>query len=319
MAAESPALEAREREPLWRARLRLLTRSGANGWAVLTESRSGALGLGAIAFYALIALLHPMLMTFVWDPAVYDPVVGYGFGEALHPAPPSLAHLLGTDPQGRDVLSQLMYGARTAFGLGLVASLATAVIGTAVGAASAYFGRWVDGVLMRLADLAVMTPAVSFFVVLGALVNLSIVTLGIAIGALTGFGAAAIVIKSQALALAVKPYMDAARAVGGGHLHILVTHLIPSLLPLSLLYMMFTVTAAVFSEAVLSFFGILDLRMSWGIMVHTAQSSGYLVSGPAHWWLLVPAGLSISLFCGAFYLVGRAMDGLVDPRLRRGR
>ncbi len=79
----------------------------------------------------------------------------------------------------------------------------------------------------------------------------------------------------------------------------------------------FGVTAAIFSEATLSFFGLLNIRMSWGIMIFTAQAAGYLLSGVEYWWLLIPAGASITLLCSAFYLVGRALDEVVNPRLRK--
>ena len=81
--------------------------------------------------------------------------------------------------------------------------------------------------------------------------------------------------------------------------------------------MMFAVTSAIFSEAVLSFFGLLNIRMSWGIMIHTASQGGYLLGGVKYWWLLVPAGASITLLCSTFYLVGRALDEVANPRLRR--
>jgi len=88
------------------------------------------------------------------------------------------------------------------------------------------------------------------------------------------------------------------------------------LLPLSFLYMMFTVTSAIFSEAVLSFFGLLNIRMSWGLMIYTTSQAGYLLD-IQKWWLIFPASVSITLLCAAFYLVGRAMDEVVNPRLRR--
>ncbi|HEU0020689.1 MAG TPA: ABC transporter permease subunit, partial [Dehalococcoidia bacterium] len=124
-------------------------------------------------------------------------------------------------------------------------------------------------------------------------------------------------LKAQALSIMVKPYIEAARVAGGSRRHIIFVHIVPNLLPLSLLYMMFTVTAAIFSEAVLSYFGILNVRMSWGIMIHTASSSGYLLGGTKFWWLILPAGGAITLLCSAFYLVGRALDEVVNPRLRR--
>jgi ABC-type dipeptide/oligopeptide/nickel transport system permease subunit len=185
-----------------------------------------------------------------------------------------------------------------------------------VGAVSAYFGGWPDAVLMRLADLVIMMPTISLLIVLGALFNLNFFTLAIAIGLISGLGGTAVIVKSQALTVKVKPYIEAARGAGGSHLHIILTHLVPNLVPLAFLYMMFTVTTAIFSEAVLSFFGILNIRMSWGIMIFTAQASGYLGFGLDYWWLLIPAGVSITLLCGSFYLVGRGLDPVVNPRLR---
>jgi peptide/nickel transport system permease protein len=88
-------------------------------------------------------------------------------------------------------------------------------------------------------------------------------------------------------------------------------------MPLAFLNMMFTVTGAIFSEAALSFFGLLNLRMSWGIMINTTQAAGYLLGGWKYWYLIVPPGLAITLLCSAFYLVGRALDEVVNPRLRR--
>ena len=119
------------------------------------------------------------------------------------------------------------------------------------------------------------------------------------------------------MTIRVKPFIEAAQVAGGGQFHIIFVHIVQHLLPLSLLYMMFTVTSAIFAEAVLSFLGLLDLRMSWGIMIHTANTGGYLLGGTKYWWLIVPAGASITFLCSAFYLAGRALDEVVNPRLRR--
>jgi peptide/nickel transport system permease protein len=253
----------------------------------------------------------------VWDRSTYDPVTGYAFDQPAQPAPPSRKHLLGTDPLGRDVLSQLMYSTASEFLLGITAAVVTVVIATSVGAISAYYGGIVDAFFMRLADIIIMLPTISLLIVLTALFGLNLLQLALVLGVLAGFGGTAVVLKSQALSIKVKPYIEAARVAGGSQPHIIFVHIVPNLLPLSLLYMMFTVTAAIFSEAVLSFFGILNVRMSWGIMIHTASSGGYLLGGAQYWWLIVPAGGSITLLCSAFYLVGRALDEVVNPKLRR--
>ena len=301
---------------LWRVRFGLASRSLRENWSLFVKTRIGLIGLVIIGLYALLAAAHPILMNTVWEPRIYDPVIGYAFDETRQPAPPSLSHPLGTDPLGRDILSQLMFSARSEFLLGLLAATVTVVIGTTVGAVSAYFGGVVDAILMRLADIMIMMPGISVLIVLSALIGVEHLELALIIGILSGFGGTGVVLKSQALSVVVKPYIDAARNAGGGPFHIIFVHVVPNLLPLSFLYMMFTVTSAIFSEAVLSFLGLLDVRMSWGLMIHTTESAGYLLQVGEYWWLIFPASLSITLLCSSFYLVGRSMDEVVNPRLR---
>ena len=316
--SEPPVMEVgHSRLRLLLARTRLAWHSFRTGWSIFMESRIGVLALVIIALFAVMAVAHPILMLTIWDTDTYDPVTGYAFDQLEQPAPPSWRHPLGTDPLGRDVLSQLLWSTRSEFVLGITAALVTVAIATTVGAVSAYYGGLVDVFFMRLADLIIALPGISLLIVLSALFKLNLFYLALVIGILGGFGGTAIILKSQALSIKVKPYIEAARVAGGGHIHIIFVHIIPNLLPLSLLYMMFTVTSAIFAEAVLSFLGLLDLRMSWGIMIHTANTGGYLMGGTRYWWLVVPAGASITLLCSAFYLGGRALDEVVNPRLRR--
>ncbi|MXW30797.1 MAG: hypothetical protein F4Z88_08775, partial [Chloroflexi bacterium] len=170
------------------ARLRLMWRSFRNGWGIFMESRMGRVSLFTIITFALMAAAHPVLMAFVWDPATYDPVTGYSFDQVEQPAPPSWKHLLGTDPLGRDVLSQLLYSTRSEFVLGITAALVTVGIATFVGAVAAYYGRLVDSFFMRLADLIIALPAISLLIVLSALFHLNLVDLALRIGVLGGVG-----------------------------------------------------------------------------------------------------------------------------------
>lgn len=238
----------------------------------------------------------------------------------LQPAPPSISgehpHLLGTDPQGRDIFSQLLYSTRAAFFLGAVAALTTVFIATTIGSIAAYFGGFIDGSLMRLSDLILLMPLLPVLILVSALFEINMVLLGLMIGILSGFGGVAIVLKSQALSIKVKSYIDAAKVAGGTDWHVIFKHIIPNVLPLSFLYMMFGVTEAIAIEATLSFFGLLNVPMTWGIMINTAQTNGYLLSGTSYWWLLFPAGLAVSFLCFGFFLVGRGMDEVINPRLR---
>ena len=173
---------------LWRVRLRLAFRSVRENWGLFAGTRIGIIGLAIIGLYALLAAAHPILINTIWEPRIYDPVVGYAFGEVQQPAPPSTRHLLGTDPLGRDILSQLMFSARSEFLLGMLAATVTVVIGTLVGAAAAYFGGLVDTLLMRLADIMIMMPAISVLIVLSALIGVEHLELALIIGILSGFG-----------------------------------------------------------------------------------------------------------------------------------
>jgi peptide/nickel transport system permease protein len=232
------------------------------------------------------------------------------------PSPPGPGHILGTDPLGRDIASQLTFSTRAAFFLGTIAAVVTVVVATTVGSMAAFYGGWLDNFLMRLADLVLLLPLIPILIVISGLFEVTMPLLGILIGILSGFGGTAIVLKSQALSVKVKPFIDAARVSGGSNMHLILRHVIPNVLPLSFLYMMFTVTEAVSLEATLSFFGLINADMTWGIMLSTAQSQGYLRSGLEFWWLLIPAGLAVSLLAAGFFFVGRAMDEVINPRLR---
>ena len=296
-------------------RLRAFWRPIRQAMALFAKERIGVFGLFIIVLFGVGAIAHPILMATVWDYVTYHPVTGFDYNILAHPAPPSTAHLLGTDPLGRDILSMLLYSAASEFALGIMAAFVTLVVATSVGALSAYLGGPIDVALMRLADLVIMMPALTLLIVLATLWDLNFWSLALLVGLLSGFGAAAVVIKSQALTVKVKPFIDAARVGGCGPLRIVFTHIFPNVLPLSFLFMMYTVTAAVFAEATLSYLGFLNVRMSWGIMLHTTSSQGYLTDF-TKWWLVLPAGMAITLLCGSFYLVGRGLDPIINPRLR---
>jgi peptide/nickel transport system permease protein len=283
--------------------------------ARFSENKTGIIGLCGIGFFCLLAGLHPILLHTVWDPNIYDPLTPSRPNPPPNPAPPSAAHWLGTDPYGSDVLSQLMYGAGSALLLGTVAAVVTVVLATGVGAAAAYFGGAFDAFFMRLADLILMTPLLVILIFLSTFFDLQLLQLAVWIGIFAGLGGTVLVVKAQALSVQTRAYIDAARTLGGSDGYILLRHVIPHLAPISFLYMMFTVTEAVFSEAVLSYFGLINVKITWGMMIHMAAASGYLLR-PEIWWLVLPAGASITLLCTSFYLVGRALEDVVPPRLR---
>lgn len=303
-----------------RGRFEALRRSWGASWRVFVDGRVGPIGLAIIAMTGLLALAHPVLLRTVWDPEIYHPIQGFTRLGAF-PAPPSWDHPLGVSRFGRDVLSQLMYSVRVAFVLGILAALISVTLGTVVGCVAAYYrATVVDAVLMRLANFLMIFPMFTLLVALSGVMVIDLPRLAVIIGVFVGLGGITVVLKSRALGVVVKPFLDAARVAGGSDLHVIVRHVIPNVLPLSFLYMMFTVTSAIFAEAALSFFGLLpQVRMSLGLMINEAYTAGYL-GGPllaSYWYLWVPPGLAITLLCAAFYLVGRGLDEVVNPRLRR--
>lgn len=317
-------------EPLWKIRLRLFWRGFRENWSIFRRNKMGLTGVILIVLFALFAAAHPIWMHFAQDiqnPGyripVYDPIIGIDlrltedFMFPYHPEAPSARHWLGTDPTGGDILSQLMYSTRSEFMLGVFSALISVVIGTLVGTIAAYYEGWVDTLFMRLADIMLTFPFIAFLIFLSSVMDLTLPKLAVAIGLIGGFGGITIVLKSQVLSIKVRPYIEAAKVAGGGAWHIMTKHIIPNVMPLSFLYMMFNVTGAILSEATLSYFGLLNVPISWGMMISKTDSYGYLSQFDQKWWLWLPAGVSITLLCAAFYFVGRGLDEIINPKLRK--
>jgi len=297
----------------WQRRLA----EGRSTWQRFTRQPLGVIGLSLIVLFAVVAVVHPVLMATVWDKTTYDPLVGFDAQGGPHPAAPSARHLLGTDNQGRDVLSQLLFAARPSFGVGLLAGLVAAITATAVGVLSAYFGGTLDTLLMGLTDLFIVLPPTLILLVVGLMVQVTWPQLALIYGVFAGLGGPAVVLRAHALSIKVKPYVEAARVAGGSNWHILRIHLFPAMAPLMLLILMFTVTGSVLAEALLSFFGRTQTRMSWGTMIWYGQTTFRSATAAGQWHAIIPPAIAIMLFCGAFYMVSRSFDELLNPRLQK--
>ncbi len=235
----------------------------------------------------------------------------------VKPAPSGNTYLLGTDAFGRDIFSQLIWGSRIAILVGFVAAFFSVMIGIIVGVVAGYSGGWVDVVLMRFTDVILVLPSLPLIIVLAAVLGPSIWNI-IFVIVLVGWPGTARVIRSQVLSLKERPFIDAARVTGASNVRIMFRHIIPNVLPLAFLYMTFAVTGAILAEASLSFLGLGDpTTMSWGMMLYNiSHGSGYTLTA---WWWLLPPGLSITFLVLGFFLVGRAFEEIINPRLRRRR
>ncbi len=221
-------------------------------------------------------------------------------------------YIWGTDNQGRDILSQFIWGSRVALMVGFASALLAVGIGTTVGLVSAYVGRKTDVVLMRATDVVLVLPLLPLLIILAAVLGASITSIILVIALLAWPGTAR-VIRSQVLSLKERPYIQSAKVTGASHLRIMFRHIFPNVLPLVFLYMTFAVSGAIFLEAALSFLGLGDISTpSWGTMLSTVQQSD-LISA---WWWLLPPGLGITFLSLAFFLTGRAVEEIIHPRLR---
>ena len=281
------------------------------GWAIYKQNLLGRIGLSLLVMFALMAIcsfIPPLI-----DP-MYQPMTGVD-PEITKSTGPSLRHWLGTDFMGRDLLSQLLAGARVAFLVGVSAAFMSIVLGTAIGMVAGYMGRFVDTLLMRLADMIMVMPTMLVVLMLAALFGQLTIWTIVLIIALFRWPGVSRVIRAQTLSLKHRPFIEAARVAGASHTRIIFRHIMPNVLPLSFLYMTFRVTSAIIIEAALAFLGFGDpSTVSWGMMLQWVWKTGHMFKAP--YWLL-PPGICISLITLAFYMLGRAMDEVLDPRLRK--
>jgi peptide/nickel transport system permease protein len=263
----------------------------------------GAVGAGIAILMILIGVAAPVF-------APYNPLT-VDFGAML--APPSAAHWLGTDSFGRDVLSRLIYGSRTALLVGFGSALLGATLGAILGVASAYFGGRVDLYLQRVMDVFLSFPLIILALALVAILGNSIPNLIVAI-TIPMVPRSALVIRSSALSIREMPYVDAARAAGFAHSRIILRHMLPNVMAPYLIMVTAFLGQAILLEASLSFLGlgVQEPMAAWGLMLRGAAVE-FAEAAP---WMAVFPGLAISLAVFAFNLFGDSLRDALDPRLR---
>ena len=221
--------------------------------------------------------------------------------------------LLGTDKLGRDLFTQLVYGVRVSLYVGVLASVLGVIIGLVVGLAAGYLGKVVDEVLMRFADMLLVIPGLPLLIVLVAVLGASLNNLIILLGFLGWMGFSRVV-RSQVLSLRERPFVEAAKAAGGGSFYIMFRHIVPNVMALVYVTLATSVPGAVVAEASLSWLGFFDPNvMSWGRMLHDAQVE---LAAFDKWWWILPPGLCIAALALSFILIGFSLDEVLNPRLR---
>ena len=273
-------------------------------WTRLLRRPLALIGLAVIIVVVGAAALAPWIVP-------YDPHEQFFEGLTIEgaPLPPNSQFWLGTDLVGRDLLSRLIYGARTSLVIGVVANGIAVVIGSLVGIAAGYFRGWVDTVLMRFTDLMMAFPALLLAIVLAAIFTPSLWIVAMVI-AMVNWVQIARVVYTETRSIAERDFVTAERAMGAGAGRILFRHILPHLLSTIIVWATLGIATTVLLEATLSFLGIgvQPPIPSWGNIIFENQT--YFTSAP---WLVFIPGAAILALALAFNLVGDALRDVLDP------
>jgi peptide/nickel transport system permease protein len=267
------------------------------------ERPLGAIGAAVVLVNLLVAVGANVM-------APYDPVAT-DYGAML--AAPSRAHWLGTDAFGRDVLSRIIYGSRTAMLVGFSCALVGATVGAIMGVTSAYFGGKVDLLIQRVLDIFLAFPLIILALAVVSILGTGIMNVIVAI-TVPMIPRAALVARSSALAIREMPYVDAARAAGFRHGRIILRHMLPNVMASYLIMLTAFLGQAILLEASLSFLGlgVSEPTPAWGLMLRGAAVQ-FAEAAP---WMAIFPGLAISVAVFAFNLFGDSLRDALDPRLR---
>jgi peptide/nickel transport system permease protein len=288
---------------------------------VQRRARPGGIGAfmraqpqGAIAF-AVIAI---MLLAGIFAPLVapYDPVE-IDFASVM--APPSAVHIFGTDPFGRDVLTRIIYGARTAMVIGFLSSFLGCSIGALIGVASVYYGGKVDLIVQRAVDIMMVFPVIVMALVVVSMLGRHPV-LGIDMNLILAIGIPIIpqvarVIRSAALPVRAAAYIDAAQLAGFSSVRIILGQMIPNVVAPYIILVTAFIAQAILLEASLSFLGlgVADPTPAWGLML-SGSSADFYRQAP---WIIIFPGVAISVAVFAFNFFGDSLRDWLDPKFHR--
>ena len=268
----------------------------------------GAAGLVFIVGMALVAIFAHLVTPY--DPLAVD------YESML--AAPSWQHWMGTDSFGRDVMTRIIYGARTALAVGFLASFFGSTIGAIIGVISAYFGGKIDLLIQGIMDVLLSFPIIVLALVVVAMLGQKII-LGVDVNLIVAIGIPMVprvsrVVRSSALAIRGLPYIDAARAAGFSNTRIIFRHMVPNVVAPYLIMLTAYVAQAILSEASLSFLGlgVTEPTASWGLML-SGSAADFYQQAP---WMIIFPGIAISLAVFAFNLFGDSLRDWLDPKIK---
>jgi len=269
------------------------------------NNKMALVGSLTLLFFLLVAIFGP----------IFVPFSTLEFGEVEDMLlPPGGEHLLGTDDMGRDVLANLISGARISLLVGVLATAISMVIGCAIGIVSGYFGGRIDQLLMRFTDFFLVIPWLPLMMVLAAVLGTNIWNIILVIG-ITSWPGSARVVRSQTLSVKERQFVERTVSIGASSGHIMLRHILPNVFLLVFANTVLVAAIAITSETTLSFLGLGDpSQASWGMMLHYAFESGAASAG-AYWYYL-PPGFCVVAVVLAFTLMGYAFDEILNPKLK---
>jgi peptide/nickel transport system permease protein len=274
--------------------------SGSRTWRKLKTNRSALFGFSIVGFFVGIALLAPLL-------PIDDPVATSW--SAVRKAP-SLAHLMGTDEIGRDILSRMIWGARASLIAGVISVLLAVALGVPFGLVAGYFGGWLDQIISRATDALLAMPFLILAIALAAFLGPSLTNAMIAIG-LSAMPIFVRLTRGQVLSVKTEDYVEGARAIGLTDFAIILRYILPNVFAPVLVQATLTIATAIILEAALSFLGLGQQppSPSWGSMLNVAKN--FLTQAPwMAWW----PGAAIFLVVLGFNLLGDGLRDALDPR-----
>jgi peptide/nickel transport system permease protein len=271
--------------------------------AFIQRQPVGAIGMALVLVFGLAGIFADWI-------APYNPTAN---DFAAMTEPPSWSHWLGTDQLGRDLLSRILFGARTAFIVGWSSALVGGVSGLVLGVASAYFGGRIDLLLQRVLDIVMSFPLIIMALAVVSIFGTGVQNVIIAI-TIPLIPRCARVVRSSALAIREVPYVDAARALGFGHSRIILRHMVPNVVAPFLIMLTAFVGQAILAEASLSYLGlgVQEPVAAWGLMLQGGAEE-YASTAP---WIAIFPGLAIMLTVFGINLFGDALRDVLDPKMR---
>ncbi|GAB3702989.1 ABC transporter permease [Mariniluteicoccus flavus] len=271
-------------------------------WRRFRSHRMAMVGAAILVVMVLLAFLGPLVHR-------VDP---YAVDTAYYRLPPGPGHPLGTDSAGRDVLARLLHGGRLSLTIGLAAATLATLIGVVFGVIAGYFRGWIDSILTRVAEVFQSFPTLIVIIVVVAFFGSGVLMIIVMLGCLQ-WTQAFRVTRGVTMQLREQDSVQAVEGLGGTPLHILVRHMLPSVLPHAAVAFTLLTAVVIGTEAALSFLGlgVPPPTASWGSMISEAQSLRILRSMP---WMWLPPGIAIALTVLAVNFVGDGLRDAVDPR-----